>query len=89
MIFGFFNTKLMNKYGAITGILTGVSIVLFNAVTSFKLVNISPNIPSLINDSNIGLIALAINIVIGVSVSLITNTLVERENSDVADEIAQ
>jgi solute:Na+ symporter, SSS family len=88
LIFGFFNTKFMNKYGAIAGILTGVSIVLFNAITAFKLVNIFPNIPSAINDINIGLIAIGINIFIGVSVSLITNTLIERENSRIAEEIA-
>lgn len=88
LIFGFFNTKLMNKYGAIAGILTGVSLVLFNAITSFKLVNIFPNIPSAINDINIGFIAIGVNIFIGLSVSLLTNTLIERENSQVTEEVA-
>jgi len=90
LIFGFFNTKLMNKYGAIAGIITGVSIVLFNAVTSFKLVNIFPNIPSSINDINIGFVAIGINIIISVGVSLVTNALVEREKAEQgAEEIAQ
>jgi solute:Na+ symporter, SSS family len=88
LIFGFFNTRLMNKYGAIAGILTGVSLVLFNAITSFKLVNIFPNIPSAINDINIGFIAIGVNIFIGLSVSLLTNTLIERENSEVTEEVA-
>jgi solute:Na+ symporter, SSS family len=89
LIFSFFNTKLMNKYGAIAGILTGVSIVLFNAITSFKLVNIFSNIPSAINDINIGFIAIGVNIFIGMSVSLVTNTLVEKEKSQIVEEIAQ
>lgn len=89
LIFGFFNTRYMNKYGAIAGILTGVSIVLFNAVTSFKLVNIFPNIPSAINDINIGFVAIGINILIGVGVSLATNTLVDKENSLIAEEVAK
>lgn len=88
LIFGFFNTKLMNKYGAIAGILTGVSLVLFNAITSFIILNIFPNIPSAINDINIGFIAIGVNIFIGLSVSLLTNTLIERENSQVTEEVA-
>lgn len=89
LIFGFFNTKFMNAYGAIAGIITGVSIVLFNSVTAFKLVNIFPNIPSVINDINIGFVAIAINIFIGVSVSLLTNTFVARESSKVVEEMAK
>ncbi|PAE25630.1 sodium:solute symporter family protein [Bacillus sp. 7894-2] len=89
LIFGFFNTKFMNKYGAMAGILTGVSIVLYNAITSFKLINIFPNIPSAINDINIGFVAIGINLFIGVSVSLLTNAIVERENARVAEEVAQ
>ncbi|KAB2329349.1 sodium:solute symporter family protein [Cytobacillus depressus] len=89
MLFGFFNTKFMNKYGAIAGILTGVSIVLFNAITKFKLINIFPNIPSAINDINIGFVAIAVNIFIGVSVSLLTNAIVEKENARVTKEVAQ
>jgi SSS family solute:Na+ symporter len=89
LIFSFFNTRLMNKYGAIAGILTGVSIVLFNAITSFKLVNVFPNIPSAINDINIGFVAIGINIFIGLSVSFVTNMLIEKENTQVAEKIAQ
>ncbi|WP_108670748.1 sodium:solute symporter family protein [Peribacillus acanthi] len=89
MIFGFFNTKFMNKYGAIAGILTGVSIVLFNAVTKFKLVNIFPNIPSVINDINIGFVAIGINIFIGVTVSLLSNLLVKKEFTRIAEEVVK
>ncbi|RHW33434.1 sodium:solute symporter family protein [Lysinibacillus yapensis] len=79
IIFSFFNSKLMNKYGAIAGILTGVSIVLFNAVTAFKLKVIFPEIPSIINDINIGFVAIIVNIFIGIIVSLATNSLVQRQ----------
>ncbi|MCM3719823.1 sodium:solute symporter family protein [Fictibacillus phosphorivorans] len=89
LIFSFFSTKLMNKYGAIAGILTGVSIVLFNAITSFKLVNVFPNIPSAINDINIGFVAIGINILIGLTVSFVTKNLILNENSQVAEKIAQ
>ncbi|WP_066250311.1 sodium:solute symporter family protein [Neobacillus drentensis] len=89
LIFGFFNTKFMNAYGAIAGIITGVSIVLFNSITSFKLVNMFPNIPSVINDINIGFVAIAVNIFIGVSVSLITYIFVARESSKVIEELVK
>lgn len=88
MAFNFFNSKYMNKFGAMAGILTGVSIVLFNAVTSFKLVNIFPNIPSVINDINIGFVAILINIAVGVIVSLLTNSIVRKQNqSNMPDEV--
>ncbi|WP_066072499.1 sodium:solute symporter family protein [Neobacillus soli] len=83
LIFGFFGTKFLNTYGAIAGIVTGVSIVLINAVTSFKLVDIFPNIPSALNDINIGFVAIAVNIFIGVLVSLITNNLAARASSKI------
>ncbi|MCD4838927.1 sodium:solute symporter family protein [Neobacillus sedimentimangrovi] len=86
MIFGFFQTKFMNTYGAITGIVTGVSIVLFNAVTSFKLADIFPNIPSIINDINIGFVAIAVNILVAVGVSLATNSLDTRKSPNMAEE---
>lgn len=81
MLFGFFTTKYMNKYGAIAGIITGVSIVLLNAVTSFKLSTIFPDIPSVIDDINIGFVAIAVNVFIGIFVSLLTNSAVMRENA--------
>lgn len=86
LMFGFFKTKYMNKYGAIAGILSGVTIVLFNAVTSFKLATIFPNIPSAINDINIGFVAIIVNLFIGITVSLFTNAAVVRENNRIANE---
>ena len=80
IFFSFYPSRLMNKYGAIAGILTGVSIVLFNAVTSFKLVNIFPNISSVINDINMGFVAIVINIIIAITVSLATNTIVRKQH---------
>lgn len=88
LVFGFFSTKYMNKYGAIAGIVTGVSIVLLNAVTSFELATIFPNIPSVINDINIGLIAIAVNLFISIFVSLLTNGAVMRENARIKEEVA-
>jgi solute:Na+ symporter, SSS family len=89
LIFGFFNNRFMNAYGAIAGIITGVTIVLFNAVTAFKLVNVFPNIPSVLNDINIGFVAIAVNIFIGVSVSLVTSTFAARESSKVVEELVK
>ncbi|QCJ44994.1 sodium:solute symporter family protein [Bacillus sp. S3] len=83
LIFGFFDTKFMNAYGAMAGIVTGVSIVLVNAVTSFKLIDIFPTIPSALNDINIGFVAIAVNIFIGVLVSLITNITAARASSKI------
>ncbi|MGE7601355.1 sodium:solute symporter family protein [Peribacillus sp. NPDC097675] len=74
LLFGFFDTKLMNKFGAMAGIVVGVSIVLYNAITDVKLMDIFPNIPSYLNDLNTGMIALIANFIIGITISLVTNT---------------
>lgn len=74
LLFGFFDTKLMNKFGAMAGIVVGVSIVLYNAITDIKLIDIFYNIPSYLNDLNTGMIALIANFIIGITISLVTNT---------------
>jgi len=89
LIFGFFQTKLMNTYGAIAGIITGVIIVLINAITSFTLTDIFPNIPSAVNDINIGFVAIAINLIIGVIISLVTNQLAARASTKVEEELVK
>ena len=80
LLFSFTKSKLMNKYGAIAGIIAGVSIVLFNAVTGIKFADIIEGIPSYINDLNMGMLALFVNFAVGILVSLITHKQVTKEN---------
>lgn len=88
MLLGFSRKRLINKYGAIAGILAGVSIVLYNAVTSFKLADLIPGIPTTINDINIGFVAIAVNLLVAIVVSLFTNAAVARENTQTEIEVA-
>jgi SSS family solute:Na+ symporter len=84
MMFGFFRKRIMNAYGAIAGILTGVFLVLFNAVTSFQLADVFPGIPSVLNDINIGFVAIALNIFVGLTVSLIMNVFAMKSKVELA-----
>jgi solute:Na+ symporter, SSS family len=84
MMFGFSRKRIMNAYGAIAGILTGVFIVLYNAVTSFQLADVFPGIPSVLNDINIGFVAIAVNIIVGLVVSLVMNVLATKSKVELA-----
>lgn len=83
LLLSFISTKYMNKYGAITGIIIGVSFVLYNAVTGAKLATFFPNIPSYLNDINIGMVALFANFVIAVLVSLFTHKKIVTQEKPV------
>ncbi|MET3576136.1 sodium:solute symporter family protein [Bhargavaea ullalensis] len=78
LLFSFTRSKFMNKVGAMTGIIAGTGMVLLNAITGMKLADIFPNIPAYLNDLNTGMIALAVNFVIAIAVSLATNNLIEK-----------
>lgn len=82
LLFSFTASKLMNKYGAIAGIVTGTAIVLLNATTGIKFADIIPNIPSYINDLNMGMLALILNFAVAIAVSLMTNSKVAQEEKE-------
>lgn len=85
LLFSFINTRFMNKYGAMAGIVAGVSIVLYNAVTGIKLADFFPSIPTYINDLNTGMIALAVNFLIAFIVSLTTNRLIAKSRDELLE----
>ena len=79
LFFSFAKNNLINKYGAIAGIITGVSIVLYATIANVKLVTFIPSIPHAINDISTGAIALIINLVVTFAVTLVTNVVFVKE----------
>lgn len=80
LFFSFSKNNFINKYGAMTGIVTGVLIVLYATIFNVKIATFFPTVPHTINDISTGAIALLINIVITITVSLATkNILIKKE----------
>ncbi|MGE7023786.1 sodium:solute symporter family protein [Solibacillus cecembensis] len=75
LLFSFVNSRFMNKYGIMAGIVVGVTLVLYNSVTGMKLVNFFPNIPSYLNDINTGMLAVFVNFIVAVTFSLAINSI--------------
>ncbi|MGE7760343.1 sodium:solute symporter family protein [Peribacillus sp. NPDC097895] len=76
--------NMINKYGAMSGILAGVGIVLYATIANVKVATFLPDIPSVINDISTGVIALLINMIVTFVVSALTKhiTMQEKEMND-------
>ncbi|MFJ8262838.1 sodium:solute symporter [Rummeliibacillus sp. NPDC094406] len=83
LLFSFYKNRILNKIGAMAGIFAGVSVVLYGAITSHKLIDFFPNIPHVLNDISTGMIAVIINFCVAIIVSLATNHLVAKEKEKV------
>ncbi|BDG35854.1 sodium:solute symporter family protein [Saccharococcus caldoxylosilyticus] len=75
LFFSFPKNNLINKYGAITGIVAGVFIVLYATIFNVKIATFFPNVPHVINDISTGAIALLINTVVTLVVSIFTKNM--------------
>ena len=62
----------MTKQGAIAGILAGLATVGYTTLTKATIGSLFPSLPQAAKDLNIGLIALLINVVAMIVVSLVT-----------------
>jgi len=83
LLFSFYKNRILNKFGAMAGIFAGVSVVLYAAITSHKLIDFFPNIPHVLNDISTGMIAVIINFCVAIIVSLATNHLVAKEKEKI------
>jgi len=58
--------------GAIAGILTGVGTIAYTSLTGTTFAKLFPTLPSVITDLNIGIVAMALNVVVVLVVSALT-----------------
>lgn len=75
LFFSLPKTNIINKYGAMAGILAGVVIVLYATIADVKVATFLPNTPHVINDISTGVIALLINILVTFLVSALTKQI--------------
>ncbi|RNB88456.1 sodium:solute symporter family protein [Brevibacillus nitrificans] len=78
--------NFVTRQGAIAGILAGLSTVAYTSLTNATIGSLFPQLPQVIQDLNIGLVALLINVVVMLVVSVVTKTAPEigEENLEVA-----
>jgi SSS family solute:Na+ symporter len=79
-IFSLMKKPFVTKQGAFAGIIAGTIFLAYFTITKTQLVMLFPDWPSLITDINIGFIALTLNTLVLVVVSLIT-----RKEEELAD----
>ncbi|MGE7878781.1 sodium:solute symporter family protein [Peribacillus muralis] len=71
--------NIINKYGAMAGILSGVLTVLYATIDDVKVATFLPDVPHVINDISTGVIALFINMIITIIVSSLTKQINIKE----------
>ncbi|WCM14192.1 sodium:solute symporter family protein [Priestia filamentosa] len=75
LFFSLPKNNIINKYGAIAGIISGVLIVLYATISGVKIATFLPNVPHVINDISTGIIALLINLIVTFIVSIFTKNI--------------
>jgi solute:Na+ symporter, SSS family len=75
--------NFVTKQGAFSGIFFGVATVAYITITSSSIGTLFPSLPQSIKDLNVGVIALVVNVVVMVVVSVATrNSVVETKNTE-------
>ena len=62
----------VNKYGAAWGILFGVATVAYFTITKTSIATLFPGLPQMVQDLNIGFVALFVNLLVGLLISVVT-----------------
>jgi solute:Na+ symporter, SSS family len=81
LFLSFRNNNILNKVGAITGIVTGVVIVLYCTVKAVNLATFFPNAPHAFSDISIGAVALIINFIVAIVISSIIRVPADSKKS--------
>src|SRR3712207_3230730 len=79
LVFSLMPNNFVTKYGAAAGIVVGVSVVAYVTITETTIGTLFPFLPQVVQDINVGVIALFANVVVMTVVSLATRgTIVEE-----------
>ena len=82
LFFSLLKHNFVNKYGAFAGILAGVSTVAYVTVSKVTVSTLFPSMPQIIKDLNVGVIAMFVNVVVMVAVSLATRHLITAAQTE-------
>lgn len=70
LLFSLKQKNIVTKYGAITGIISGLSIVTYITISQSTIATLLPFLPQAAKDLNVGIIALLVNFIVMITVSL-------------------
>lgn len=74
--------NFVTKEGASAGIIAGLATVGYTTITSATIGTLFPALPQVIKDLNIGLVALLINVIVMIGVSLIARKFSKDNNGE-------
>lgn len=80
LVFSFMKNNFVTKQGAAVGMICGVITVAYITLTQGTVATMFPSFPQVIKDLNVGIIALIINVVITVIVSLLITKKADTSN---------
>ncbi|MFJ7746362.1 sodium:solute symporter [Peribacillus sp. NPDC097295] len=78
LLFSLKKKNSINKYGAIAGIISGLAIVITITISQSTIGTLFPSLPQVAKDLNVGIIALAVNFIVTILVSLACRKLTVR-----------
>ncbi|MET3293156.1 UNVERIFIED_CONTAM: SSS family solute:Na+ symporter [Brevibacillus sp. OAP136] len=76
VFFSFLKQNFITKQGAAAGMICGVITVAYITVTGTTVATLFPTLPRVVQDLNVGIVALGVNVVVMVVVSLLTGSVV-------------
>ena len=75
LIFSLVKNNLVNKFGAAAGIIAGITTVAYITISGSTIGTLFPTLPQAAKDLNVGIIALVINFIVMIVVSLISSRM--------------
>jgi solute:Na+ symporter, SSS family len=75
-----FRKNQINHYGAIWGVLVGVSTVAYLTITKSTIGTLFPALPQVVKDFNVGFIALFLNLMVALLVTYLTSKRVQKDS---------
>ncbi|RJS60654.1 sodium:solute symporter [Bacillus sp. PK3_68] len=82
LLFSFLKHNFVNKYGAFAGMVVGVAAVMYTTFNNSSFGTLFPSLPQVIKDLDIGIVALALNTLVTIIVSVIVQGFVAKEATD-------
>lgn len=82
LIFSLLKNNFVTKYGAIAGIISGISTVAYITISKTTIGTLFPALPQAIKDLNVGIIALFVNVTVLFIISLLTRNLAVQAKAE-------
>ncbi|PEB53700.1 sodium:solute symporter [Bacillus pseudomycoides] len=86
LVCSLFHRQFITKQGAIAGMVVGLFIVAYITLSGSTLASMFPSFPQYIKDLNVGIVALGVNSIVMLVVSMVTKNIEVKHNSTVVEK---